>query len=86
MTPEQEIAGLKTILNGWKKDCQHYEQGLRDVRKSAMQSYDVSDHESDAWLGLISQINSVLAHDEQCPTCGDSDCNGGLPCESGDGV
>lgn len=23
---------------------------------------------------------------EQCPTCGDHDCNGGLPCESGDGV
>lgn len=24
--------------------------------------------------------------DEQCAICGDSDCIGGLPCETGDGV
>lgn len=23
---------------------------------------------------------------EQCPTCGDHDCDGGLPCVTGDGV
>lgn len=23
---------------------------------------------------------------EQCPTCGDHDCDGGLPCQTGDGV
>ena len=23
---------------------------------------------------------------EQCPTCGDHDCQGGLPCETGDGA
>lgn len=34
----------------------------------------------------VMQRDLVEPEVEQCPTCGDYDCNGGLPCESGDGV
>jgi predicted Zn-ribbon and HTH transcriptional regulator len=38
----------------------------------------------------IFQRRAVLAalgvEPEQCETCGDSDCQGGLPCQTGDGV
>lgn len=87
MMPEQEIAGLKTLLNAWKGDSKRYEEGLREVRKIAMQHYDRSDFESDNWLELIAKINSVLAFDDQCGICGDHH-EGEVPrsCETGDGV
>jgi hypothetical protein len=87
MTPEQEIAGLKNICQAWRKDCDRYANGLMAVRKSAMQNYDVSDYESDRWLDLISQINAILAFDNQCDVCGDHH-EGETPraCETGDGI
>lgn len=87
MTPEQEIAGLKRLCESWRKDCQRYAEGLREVRKLAMQFYDVSDFESDNWLELIAKINSVLAHEDSCAVCGeDHEGNVPLACETGDGV
>lgn len=86
MTPEQEISGLKRLCESWRKDCQRYAEGLREVRKQAVQFYDVSDFESDNWLELIDKINRVLSHDDDCPTCGE-DHGGEVPlaCETGDG-
>ncbi|WP_020469666.1 hypothetical protein [Zavarzinella formosa] len=86
MTPEQEITGLRTLLDAWRADSQRYESGLRDVRKLAMQHYDASDFESDNWLELIAKINAVLAHDNQCGVCGDHH-EGDVPftCANGDG-
>jgi hypothetical protein len=86
MTPEQEIAGLKRLCESWRKDCQRYAEGLREVRKQAVQFYDVSDFESDNWLELIGTINSVLAHEDSCQVCGD-DHEGNVPlaCATGDG-
>lgn len=87
MTPQEEIAGLKTLLNAWKDDSKRYEEELREVRKMAMQSYDISDFESDSWLELIAKINAILAYDDQCGICGDHH-EGEVPraCETGDGV
>lgn len=87
MTPQEEIAGLKTLLNAWKDDSKRYEEGLREVRKMAMQSYDVSDFESDNWLELIAKVNGILAYDDQCGICGDHH-EGEVPrdCQTGDGV
>lgn len=87
MTPEQEIAGLKRLCESWRKDCQRYAEGLREVRKQAMQFYDVSDFESDNWLELIGTINRTLAHEDDCEVCGE-DHQGNVPlaCATGDGV
>lgn len=65
MTPQEEINGLKNLCEGWRRDCQHYAEGLREVRKVAMQYYDASDFETDSWLALIEQINAVLSHEPQ---------------------
>lgn len=35
-------------------------------------------------LNAVAHYNSTKH--KPCPTCGDSDCIGGLPCETGDGV
>ncbi len=87
VTPEQEIAGLKRLCEAWRKDCQRYETGLRDVRKLATQGYDESDHESDRWLELVTAINRVLAHEDSCATCGDHHADEmPLACRTGDGV
>ena len=52
--------------------------------------------EAQASQGLDAQIASMSSHAapvdaqdggvEQCETCGDYDCDGGLPCISGDGI
>ncbi len=88
MTPEEEIKGLKAICQAWRKDCDRYANGLMAVRRSAMQNYDVSDHESDRWLNLIAQINAILAFPAaQCHVCGDyHDGNVPRECETGDGI
>lgn len=87
MTPDQEIAGLKRLCESWRKDCQRYAEGLREVRKLAVQHYDTSDFESYNWLELIGKINSVLAHDDGCAVCGeDHEGNTPLACETGDGA
>ena len=83
MTPEQEIAGLKTLLNAWKADCQRYESGLKAVRSSAISR----EKESGGFAAIVEFIDGVLAHDEQCGVCGDHH-EGDVPltCASGDGV
>ena len=82
MTPEEEIAGLKNILNGWKKNAKHYEAAVESIRELVAPYTEQ--------MGMLAAIhnfcNDILAYDKQCPTCGDHDCSGGLPCESGDWV
>lgn len=87
MTPEQEKAGLKRLCEAWRKDCQRYEAGLREVRKLAAQSCHSSDFERDNWLELIDKINAVLIDDDRCGVCGDHH-ESAVPreCEAGDGV
>jgi hypothetical protein len=46
-------------------------------------SYDDIDNDDKVWM-----VNELLsfALNEHCPTCGDSDCDNPLPCQTGDGV
>jgi hypothetical protein len=83
MTPEQEIAGLKTICQAWAKECKHYQSALGAVRKLAAPYVGQS--------GILSAIHEfcdeALKHDMQCGVCGDYH-EEILPreCETGDGV
>lgn len=89
MTPQEEIAGLTKLLNAWKIDCQHYEQGLRDVRLLCVKNIDsnsMTTKTDKMLMDIIKAINSCLRHDERCWVCGDTNCDGGLPCQTGDGV
>ncbi len=81
MTPEQEIAGLKTTCQAWAKDCKHYQAALGAIRSLAEPHVENS--------GILAAIHEfcdeALRHDMQCSVCGDHH-EGDVPreCQTGD--
>lgn len=83
MTPEQEIAGLKTICQSWKNDCKHYRAALSAVRSLAEPYVD----ESGILAAIHNFCDEAIKHDMQCVVCGEYH-EGNVPreCQTGDGV
>ena len=81
MTPEQEIKGLKNLCASWREDCRHYKAAIGAIREL------VEPYANES--GILSAIKcfctDALEHNILCETCGDSDCQNPLACETGDG-